>query len=212
MRPTRRSILQQENEATRARNAEADAIAVASSSSSSSQVRPVERGPLQGPPKWVDESEESSSGEFLEEKLAERKFKEGVLEREAERERVRAERERRGLVLGTDHPDPKPSTSRRRQREDLDLLLREKEEEARKEKYRKLLDRSSRRKTRSGGRKWSKRVFGGLWRRRRRRGRKSFERWRRSLLLLPPASAHIHPTGLRLIPYSDSSTTDRGGK
>ena len=95
---------------------------------------------------WIDDSEESSSGEYLDttpwarEQRARRKWKEGVLAREAERERVREERERRGLVLGTDNPDPKPTTSRRRQREDLDLLFKEKEEEAKREKARKLLD------------------------------------------------------------------------
>ena len=87
---------------------------------------------MREPPECVDDSEESSSGEYLDttpwarEQRARRKWKEGVLEREAERERVREERERRGPVLGTDNPDPKPTTSRRRQREDLDLLFKEK--------------------------------------------------------------------------------------
>ena len=97
VRPTRRSILQQENEITRKRNAEADAVVVASSSSS--RVKISERGPLREPPEWVEElSEESSSGESLEEALADKKFEESCLKREAERERVRGERERRGLV------------------------------------------------------------------------------------------------------------------
>ena len=119
VRPTRRSILQQENKITLKRNAEADAVAVVSSSSSRRKIS--ERGPLRGSPERVeDSSEESSSGEFLVKALADRKFKERCLERKAERGRVRGERERRGLVLGTDNPTPKPSSSRRWQNKSLE--------------------------------------------------------------------------------------------